>query len=49
MLVLVIKRLLWMIPTMVIISFISFSIIQLPPGIISRRILLRWVKRGDGG
>ncbi|MDE2831181.1 MAG: ABC transporter permease, partial [Gemmatimonadota bacterium] len=26
------KRLLWMIPTMVIISFISFSIIQLPPG-----------------
>ena len=32
MLVLVIKRLLWMIPTMVIISFISFSIIQLPPG-----------------
>ena len=27
-----IKRLLWMIPTMVIISFISFSIIQLPPG-----------------
>ena len=32
MLILVIKRLLWMIPTMVIISFISFSIIQLPPG-----------------
>ncbi len=32
MLNLVIKRLLWMIPTMVIISFISFSIIQLPPG-----------------
>ena len=32
MLVLIVKRLLWMIPTMVIISFISFSIIQLPPG-----------------
>ncbi len=32
MLALIIKRLLWMIPTMVIISFISFSIIQLPPG-----------------
>ena len=32
MLILIIKRLLWMIPTMVIISFISFSIIQLPPG-----------------
>ncbi len=32
MLILIVKRLLWMIPTMVIISFISFSIIQLPPG-----------------
>ncbi|MCZ6634615.1 MAG: ABC transporter permease [bacterium] len=32
MLSLILKRLLWMIPTMVIISFISFSIIQLPPG-----------------
>ena len=32
MFILIIKRLLWMIPTMVIISFISFSIIQLPPG-----------------
>ena len=32
MLNLIVKRMLWMIPTMVIISFISFSIIQLPPG-----------------
>lgn len=32
MLNMIVKRLLWMIPTMVLISFISFSIIQLPPG-----------------
>jgi len=32
MLALVIRRLLWMIPTLVIISIISFAIIQLPPG-----------------
>jgi len=29
---LIVKRLLWMLPTIVLISFISFSIIQLPPG-----------------
>jgi len=29
---LIIKRLLWMLPTALVISFISFSIIQLPPG-----------------
>jgi peptide/nickel transport system permease protein len=29
---LIVKRLFWMLPTMVLISFISFSIIQLPPG-----------------
>ena len=32
MLNLIIKRLLWMIPTTILISFISFTIIQLPPG-----------------
>ena len=32
MLNLIVKRLLWMLPTIVLISFISFSIIQLPPG-----------------
>lgn len=32
MLSLIVKRLLWMFPTMILISFISFSIIQLPPG-----------------
>lgn len=32
MLNLIIKRLLWMLPTALVISFISFSIIQLPPG-----------------
>ncbi len=32
MLNLIIKRVLWMIPTALVISFISFSIIQLPPG-----------------
>ncbi|MBT4136943.1 MAG: ABC transporter permease [Candidatus Latescibacteria bacterium] len=32
MLNMIVKRLLWMLPTMVLISFISFSIIQLPPG-----------------
>ena len=32
MLNLIVKRLLWMFPTMILISFISFSIIQLPPG-----------------
>jgi peptide/nickel transport system permease protein len=32
MMALVIRRLLWMIPTLLIISLISFSIIQLPPG-----------------
>ncbi|MDA0709145.1 MAG: ABC transporter permease [bacterium] len=32
MLNLIVKRLFWMLPTMVLISFISFSIIQLPPG-----------------
>lgn len=32
MLNLIFKRVLWMIPTMLLISFISFSIIQLPPG-----------------
>jgi peptide/nickel transport system permease protein len=29
---LIVKRLLWMLPTTVLISFISFTIIQLPPG-----------------
>ncbi|MGA1200005.1 MAG: ABC transporter permease, partial [Candidatus Latescibacterota bacterium] len=32
MLNLIVKRLLWMLPTTVLISFISFTIIQLPPG-----------------
>ena len=32
MLNLIFKRMLWMVPTMILISFISFSIIQLPPG-----------------
>ena len=32
MLALIVRRLLWMIPTLLIISFISFTIIQLPPG-----------------
>lgn len=32
MLSLIVKRLLWMFPTMIFISFISFAIIQLPPG-----------------
>lgn len=32
MLSLIVKRLFWMFPTMILISFISFSIIQLPPG-----------------
>lgn len=32
MLNLIVKRLLWMIPTTILISFISFTIIQLPPG-----------------
>lgn len=29
---LIVKRILWMIPTLIVISIISFSIIQLPPG-----------------
>ena len=29
---LILKRLLWMIPTLFAISFISFALIQLPPG-----------------
>ena len=32
MLNLILKRLLWMFPTALVISFISFAIIQLPPG-----------------
>ena len=32
MLLLILRRLFWMIPTLVIISIISFAIIQLPPG-----------------
>ncbi len=32
MLVLVARRVLWMIPTLLVVSFLSFSIIQLPPG-----------------
>ncbi len=32
MLSLIVKRLLWMFPTMIFISFISFTLIQLPPG-----------------
>ena len=29
---LILKRLFWMVPTLFAISFISFSLIQLPPG-----------------
>lgn len=29
---LILKRLLWMMPTLLAISFISFALIQLPPG-----------------
>ena len=32
MLAFILRRILWMIPTLLVISIISFTIIQLPPG-----------------
>ncbi|MEX0886642.1 MAG: ABC transporter permease [Phycisphaeraceae bacterium] len=44
---LIIRRLLWMIPTLVVISFISFAIIQLPPGDFVTMQILAWEESGQ--
>ena len=45
---LILKRLLWMIPTLFAISFISFALIQLPPGDYLTSYVTALAETGEG-